>query len=58
MTNATPPWIVKPLVAEEVYTDRAEFLEYFYRDALRDPPRIFQSLGQKLPTLPTSEQIE
>jgi len=34
MINATPPWIVKPLVAEEVYTDRAEFLEYFYRDAL------------------------
>jgi len=24
MTNTAPPWIVKPLVAEEVYTDRAE----------------------------------
>jgi hypothetical protein len=39
MTNTVPPWIVKPLVAEEVYTDRAEFLEYFYRDALRAATR-------------------
>ncbi|MCE7983433.1 MAG: hypothetical protein DYG89_19855 [Caldilinea sp. CFX5] len=39
MTNAAPPWIVKPLVAEEVYTDRAEFLEYFYGDALRAATR-------------------
>ena len=39
MTNTAPPWIVKPLVAEEVYTDRAEYLEYFYRDALRAATR-------------------
>ncbi|MEZ4864264.1 MAG: hypothetical protein R3C14_23330 [Caldilineaceae bacterium] len=24
------PWVIKPLVPDEVYTDRAEFLDYFY----------------------------
>ena len=27
------PWVIKPLVPDEVYTDRAEFLEYFYTTA-------------------------
>jgi len=39
MPNAALPWIVKPLVAEEVYTDRQEFLDYFYREALRAATR-------------------
>ena len=25
------PWVIKPLVPDEVYTDRAEFLEYLSR---------------------------
>ncbi len=30
----TPPaWVVKPLVPEPVYTDREEFLDYFYQAA-------------------------
>ncbi len=28
-------WVVKPLVPEEVYTDRQEFIEFFYKAALR-----------------------
>lgn len=28
-------WVIKPLVPEEVYTDRTEFLDYFYRAALK-----------------------
>ena len=27
------PWVIKPLVPDEVYTDRAEFLDYFYASA-------------------------
>nr|VFK71444.1 MAG: ATPase [Candidatus Kentron sp. UNK] len=30
----TPNWAIRPLVSEEVYTDRQEFLDYFYRAAL------------------------
>ncbi|MBV7330969.1 hypothetical protein KFU94_22560 [Chloroflexi bacterium TSY] len=26
-------WVIKPLVLDEIYTDRAEFLEYFYNAA-------------------------
>lgn len=29
------PWVIKPLVADEVYTDRAAFLEYFYQEVKR-----------------------
>nr|VFK11842.1 MAG: ATPase [Candidatus Kentron sp. LPFa] len=29
-----PNWAIRPLVSEEVYTDRQEFLDYFYRAAL------------------------
>lgn len=29
------PWIIKPLVPDEIYTDRTEFLDYFYNAALR-----------------------
>lgn len=43
-------WVVKPIVPEEVYTDRAEFLEYFYHAALEAAHRRTIStvlLGQR-----------
>ncbi len=48
--TGSPPWVVKPLVPEEVYTDRAEFLDYFYRAALKAATRRTTStvlLGQR-----------
>lgn len=39
MATAAIPWVIKPLVAEEVYTDRAEYLEFFYLEALRAATR-------------------
>ena len=33
-SRQTHNWVVKPLVPDEVYTDRTEFLEYFYHAAL------------------------
>jgi len=33
-SRQTHNWVVKPLVPEEVYTDRTEFLDYFYHAAL------------------------
>ena len=33
------PWVIKPLVPDEVYTDRTEFLEYFYETALKAATR-------------------
>ena len=44
------PWIVKPIVPEPVYTDRAEFLEYFHHAALEAAHRRTMStvlLGQR-----------
>ncbi|QTA82434.1 p-loop domain-containing protein [Desulfonema limicola] len=44
------PWVVKPIVPEEVYTDREEFLEYFYKAALEAAHRRTMStvlLGQR-----------
>ena len=44
------PWVVKSSVPEEVYTDRTEFLEYFYHEALEAAHRrtIFTVLlGQR-----------
>ena len=47
----TPPaWVVKPLVPEPVYTDREEFLAYFYQTALKAAARRNMStvmLGQR-----------
>ncbi len=43
-------WVIKPLVPEEVYTDREEFLEYFYHAALEAAHRRTMStvlLGQR-----------
>jgi hypothetical protein len=39
MTEPTPPWAIKPLVPEEVYTDREEFIEYFHKAALKAATR-------------------
>ena len=33
------PWIIKPLVPDELYTDRVEFLEYFYTAARKSATR-------------------
>ncbi len=33
--RAMPPWAVRPVTPEEVYTDRAEHLEYLYEYALK-----------------------
>jgi hypothetical protein len=35
MNAPIPPWAIRPLVAEEVYTDRQEPLDFFYKAALR-----------------------
>ncbi len=46
----TPQWAIKPLVADEVYTDREFFLEYFYKAALKARTRRTMStvlLGQR-----------
>ena len=43
-------WIVRPIVPEDVYTDREEFLEYFYNAALAAAGRRTMStvlLGQR-----------
>ncbi|MEA3341933.1 MAG: hypothetical protein U9R15_18375, partial [Chloroflexota bacterium] len=48
--SAAAPWVVKPLVPEEVYTDRERFLKYFYEAALKAATRRTMStvlLGQR-----------
>jgi len=43
-------WVVRPIVPEEVYTDREEFLDYFYNAALAAAKRRTMStvlLGQR-----------
>jgi len=48
--NQTLPWAIKPLVPEEVYTDRSEFLTYFFQAALKAKTRRTMStvlLGQR-----------
>jgi hypothetical protein len=45
-----PPWAVRPITPEEVYTDRAEPLEYLYQYALKAITRRAMStvlLGQR-----------
>lgn len=39
MTTRTPQYAVRPLVPEAVYTDRQEFIDYFYHCALEAVPR-------------------
>ncbi len=50
MTQTAPNWVIKPLVAEEVYTDRQEYLDYLYHAALKAKTRRTGSivlLGQR-----------
>lgn len=50
MNSSSMKWVVRPLVPEEVYTDREEFLEYFYKTALLAGTRRTMStvlLGQR-----------
>jgi len=45
-----PHWVIRPQVPDEVFTDRAEFLEYFYKSALETANRRTMStvlLGQR-----------
>jgi hypothetical protein len=49
-TQHIPNWAIKPLVSEEIYTDRQEFLDYFYQAALKARTRRTGStvlLGQR-----------
>ncbi|QTA81136.1 NTP hydrolase p-loop-containing [Desulfonema limicola] len=49
-TERSVSWVIKTLVPEEVYTDREEFLEYFYNAALEGAHRRTMStvlLGQR-----------
>ncbi|MBV7330912.1 hypothetical protein KFU94_22245 [Chloroflexi bacterium TSY] len=34
MSNQQSQWVIEPLVPDEIYTDRAEFIDYFYQAAL------------------------
>ncbi|TGO02517.1 hypothetical protein PN36_23850 [Candidatus Thiomargarita nelsonii] len=46
----SPNWVIKPLVAEEIYTDRQEYLDYLYHAALKAKTRRTGStvlLGQR-----------
>ncbi|MEN8219646.1 MAG: hypothetical protein ABFS56_25500, partial [Pseudomonadota bacterium] len=50
MTPTSPNWVIKPLVAEEIYTDRQEYLDYLYHAALKAKTRRTGStvlLGQR-----------
>lgn len=39
MNRSTPGYAIRPLVPEAVYTDRQEFIDYFYNYALEAVPR-------------------
>ncbi len=48
--NSMPPWAVRPITPEAVYTDRSEHLQYLYEYALETVPRRSMStvlLGQR-----------
>jgi hypothetical protein len=48
--NPSHQYVIKPLVSEEVYTDRQEYLDYFHRSALKAIDRRARStvlLGQR-----------
>lgn len=49
-SSTLPDWVVRPLVPEAVYTDRQEFIDYFYMEALKAASRRAMStvfLGQR-----------
>ncbi|MCP4106225.1 MAG: hypothetical protein GY749_11915 [Desulfobacteraceae bacterium] len=44
------PWVIRPITPDEIYTDRQEFLDYFYKAALKAAGRRTSStvlLGQR-----------
>ncbi len=48
--NKSFPWAIRPLVPEDVYTDRREYIDYFYKIALKAITRRSMStvlLGQR-----------
>ncbi len=48
--SSIPPWAIRPITPEEVYTDRTEHLEYLYESALKAITRRTMSmvlLGQR-----------
>ncbi len=50
MTQTTKKWVIKPLVSDEIYTDRQEYLDYLYHAALKAKIRRTGSmvlLGQR-----------
>jgi len=50
MTQTTKNWVIKPLVSDEIYTDRQEYLDYLYHAALKAKTRRTSStvlLGQR-----------
>ena len=50
MSQTGTPWVIKTLVPDEIFTDRAEFLDYFYKTALKAATRRTMStvlLGQR-----------
>ena len=34
MPTKTKPWVIRPLVPDEIYTDREEFIDFFYEQAM------------------------
>ncbi len=38
------PWAIKTLVPDEVYTDRQEYMDYFYKYALKSATRRSRSM--------------
>ena len=50
MTKTRANWVIKPLVSDEIYTDRQEYLDYLYHAALKAKTRRTSStvlLGQR-----------
>ncbi len=48
--NTNGKWVVRTLVPDDVYTDRTEFLDYFFKEALAAADRNAMStvlLGQR-----------
>ncbi len=43
MSQIQSNWVIKPLVSEEIYTDRQEFLDYLYQAALKAKTRRTRS---------------
>jgi|GEM_PF-305180 len=42
--TAMPPWVIRPITPEEVYTNRCEHLEYLYQSALKAISRRTMSM--------------